>query len=105
MSGRRYSGVCRRGIGMKLTIKERILLIVYNIILYSAPVMIVVNIMEKYEHGEAIGAVVGVLFFVLWIEVLHIKDRAKEIEFRERKENRCNECDYKMAYEKKYERK
>ena len=86
---------------MKLKLHERIILIVYYLILYSAPVMIVVNIMEKCEHGKIIGSVVGFLFFVLFIEVRHIKERMKAIEFREKHERSCNSCKNMKENEKR----
>lgn len=85
---------------MELKLHERIILIVYYLILYSAPVMIVVNIMEKYEHGKVIGAIVGFLFFYLWVNVIHLKERIKGKEFRERHENICNSCKYKQENDK-----
>ena len=85
---------------MELKLHERIILIVYYLILYSAPVMIVVNIMEKCRHGELIGAIVGFLFFYLWVNVIHLKERIKGKEFIERHEDICKSCKYKQDYDK-----
>ena len=85
---------------MELKLHERIILIVFNLILYLSPVMIVVNIMMKYEHGKLIGTILGFLFFYLFIRVRYLKEAIKAKEFREKHERYCNSCKYRKENEK-----
>lgn len=62
---------------MELKWYERIILLVYYLLLVSGPIMIVINVMGKYEHGEIYACLLAYLFVRLWFRARDILNKTK----------------------------